>query len=224
MADDIETPNQFASTIIAGHLQAEWLIEQRDAAIREQERAASEGLRPYDELRRQRISVGLAQQGLRMARAACEALGLPFEETAPVDLTERITELLSIEEQRTQTLTQGTERADLETQWLTVLEALPQPIEKPPGWTAAEAVSDLAADLQEARLHIAELEAQLAAAREEALREAFGVIVEAFQGEAHERHPALFRAYCAIADKLVPLATPQQPSRAEPEKEESNAD
>jgi hypothetical protein len=47
-----------------------------------------------------------------------------------------------------------------------------------------------------------------AEAREAALKEAFGVVVEAFQGEAHERHPALFRAYCAIVDKLIPAHQP----------------
>jgi chromosome segregation ATPase len=79
-----------------------------------------------------------------------------------------------------------------------------------------EVLNDAADEYQALSDERDSLEAQLASAREEALREAFGVIVEAFQGEAHDRHPALFRAYCAIADKLVPLATQQQPSRAEP--------
>lgn len=50
-------------------------------------------LEAYEELRADKISVGLAQQGLHMARAACKALGQSFEETAPVDITERIAAL-----------------------------------------------------------------------------------------------------------------------------------
>lgn len=113
------------------------LIQEAELAIRADEREPLESrareleerlakLSLYDELRRQGISVGLAQQGLHMARATCEALGLDFETTAPVDITERI--------QR-----------------------------------------------QDAR--IASLEAQLASAREEALREADQAITKRIEAE-----------------------------------------
>ena len=44
-------------------------------------------LQAYDELRRQGISVGAAQQATHMAKAACEALGLNYDDTAPADIT-----------------------------------------------------------------------------------------------------------------------------------------
>jgi hypothetical protein len=65
----------------------------RDELIRAEGRERIAELEAYDELRRHRVSVGLAQQGLHMARAACEALGLDFEDTAPVDIAERIASL-----------------------------------------------------------------------------------------------------------------------------------
>lgn len=44
-------------------------------------------LQAYDELRRGGISVGAAQQATHMAKAACEALRLDYDETAPADIT-----------------------------------------------------------------------------------------------------------------------------------------
>lgn len=54
-----------------------------------------EELRPYDELRRHGISVGGAQQAKHMAVAACEALGLDYDDTAPVDIADAILKLKS---------------------------------------------------------------------------------------------------------------------------------
>lgn len=141
------------------------LIQEAELAIRADEREPLESrareleerlakLSLYDELRRQGISVGLAQQGLHMARATCEALGLDFETTAPVDITERI--------QR-----QDARIASLEAQ-----------LEGMTGERDAERVIS-----QEWESKAYKLEAQLASAREEALREADQAITKRIEAE-----------------------------------------
>ncbi len=103
--EQLETPEAFASTIY-GDFDANALsfgenflakvaarVTARDELIRAEGRERIAALEAYDELRRHRVSVGLAQQGLHMARAACEALGLDFEDTAPVDITDRVASL-----------------------------------------------------------------------------------------------------------------------------------
>lgn len=49
-----------------------------------------EELRPYAELKRGGITTGGAQQAWHMAHAACEALGLDYDDTAPVDIADAI--------------------------------------------------------------------------------------------------------------------------------------
>ena len=51
------------------------------------------GLEEYAELIRDGISVGAAQQATHMAKAACEALGLDYDDASPADITEAVRRL-----------------------------------------------------------------------------------------------------------------------------------
>jgi hypothetical protein len=65
-------------------------MEEREAGIWGRVNALAEKVleqQDYDELRRDGISVGAAQQATHMARAACEALRLSYDDTAPADIT-----------------------------------------------------------------------------------------------------------------------------------------